>query len=165
VRQNHPSTFEIAAALASAGRTVEPELARALAEEIRARGGIALACTALAADESALLPLLLAYRAALDEAAEPELRLRRLRSRARDLETRAESLWREAAEDAGLSAGRRLRGDLALAETFERRSAAAEALAAELEAEAFASRLEAAQIEAVEARLRDLALALESLAA
>jgi hypothetical protein len=165
VKQDHPSAFDIAAALAYAGRAVEPDRSCALAEEIRARGGIDRACTALAADESALLPLLLAYRAALDEGAEPDLRLRRLRSHAQDLETRAEALWREAAQDAGVAAGRRMRSEPDLAETFERRAAAAEALAAELEAQAFAARLEAAQIEAGETRRRDLVLALEALAA
>jgi hypothetical protein len=165
VKQNHPSAFDIAAALADAGRAVESDLPRALAEEIRAHGGVDPACTALAATESALLPLLLAYRSALHEAAEPQLRLGRLRSRAQDLETRAEALWREAADDAGLAAGRRLRGETDLAETFARRSAAAEALAAELEAEAFGLRLQAAEIEGVEARQRDLALTMKGLAA
>ena len=165
MKQDHPSAFDIAAALAYAGRAVESDRSCALAEEIRARGGIDRACTALAADESALLPLLLAYRAALDEGAEPDLRLRRLWSRAQDLETRAEALWCEAAQDAGLTAGRRMRGEPELAEIFERRSAAAETLAAELEAAAFAVRLEAAQMEAGEARRRDLILALQALAA
>ena len=165
MRQDHPSAFDIAIALAYAGRAVESDLPLALAEEIRARGGIDAACTALAADESPLLSLLLAYRAVIGETAEPALRLRRLRSRAQDLETRAEALWREAADDAGLAAGRRLRGEPVLAETFERRAAAAETLAAELEAEAFALRLEVAHAEAMEVRRRDLALALGGLAA
>ena len=136
-----------------------------LEQEIAARGGLDPAIAALAADESGLLAELLAHRASLDEAAEPALHIRRLRLQARDLETRAEPLWREAAEDAGLAAARRLRGESALAETFERRAAAAETLAAGLEAEAFGLRLQAARIEASEARRLDLTRALAGLAA
>jgi hypothetical protein len=91
--------------------------------------------------------------------------VRRLRRRARDLDARAEPLWREAAEDAGRAAARRLRGEIALADTFARRAAAAEALAAELEAGAFALRLQAAQIDAEQARRQDLMAALVGLAA
>jgi hypothetical protein len=133
--------------------------------EIAARGGLEPAIAALAADDSGLLPRLLAHRAALDEAAEPHLRIRRLRLRAQDLDARAEPLWREAAEDAGLAAGRRLRGETTLAETFERRAAAAEALAAELEAEAFGLRLRAARMEAENGLRQDLVRALDGLAA
>jgi hypothetical protein len=157
--------LDIQAALAAAGRDIEADQARRLAEEIGARGGLEAAVTALAADESSLLSLLLAYRAALAEAAEPALRVRRLRRRARDLDARAEPLWREAAEDAGRAAARRLRGEIALADTFARRAAAAEALAAELEAGAFALRLQAAQIDAEQARRQDLMAALVGLAA
>ena len=117
--------------------------AAALDREIRARGGLEPAIQALAADGSPLLPLLLARAAALDQAADPALRARRLRVQAQDLDARAEPLWREAARDAGLGAARRLRGEVALAETFERRCAAAEALAAGLESEAFGLRLQA----------------------
>jgi len=136
-----------------------------LACEIQARGGLEPAIQALAADESPLLPRLLAHLSTLDEAADPALLARRLHQRARDLDARAEPLWLEAAQDAGLAAARRLRGELALAETFERRAVAAEALAAEFEADAFALRLQAAQIEASQNRRRDLARALEGLAA
>ena len=137
----------------------------ALDHEIAVRGGLEQAIVALAADESSLLSQLLAHKAALDEAAEPALRILRLQRSAHDLEVRAEPLWREAAEDAGLAAARRLRGEPDLAETFERRAAAAEALAAELEAEAFGRRLQAARLEAEQARRRDLMAALEDLAA
>jgi hypothetical protein len=161
-----PSPLEIQDALAAAGRTLCADQARRLADEIHARGGLDVAAAALAADESSgLLSLLLAYRAAQAEAAEPDLRARRLRLKAQDLDTRAEPLWREAAEDAGLAAARRLRGEAALAVTFERRAAAAEALAAELEAEAFALRLDAAGIEAEQTRRQDLMQALTGLAA
>jgi hypothetical protein len=161
-----PSALDLRVALAAAGRAIDPDEARALAEEIDARGGLDAAVTALAADESsALLSLLLAYRATVAEAAEPGLRARRLRRRARDIDARAEPLWREAAEDAGRAAARRLRGETALADTFFRRAAAAETLAAELEAEAFALRLEAQQIEAEQARRRGLTIALTGLAA
>lgn len=161
-----PPPLEIQAILAAAGRAIDADQALRLAEEIRARGGVESAVAALAADESSsLLSLLLAYRAALAEAAEPALLVRRLRLKAQDLDARAEPLWREAAEDAGLAAGRRLRGEAALAETFERRAAAAEALAAEHEAEAFALRLRAAQIDAEQARREGLMEALTGLAA
>jgi hypothetical protein len=161
-----PSPLHIQAVLAVAGRTIGADEARRLAEEIRARGGLEAAVAALAADEaSSFLSLLLAYRAALAEAADPALYVRRLRRRAQDLDTRSEPLWREAAEDAGLAAARRLRGESALAETFERRAAAAEVLAAALESEAFAFRLQAAQIEAEHARQQDLMQALTGLAA
>ena len=145
-------------------RVTEP-LPAALQHEIAIRGGLEQAIAALAADESGLLAPLLAYKAALDDAAEPALRIRRLQRRAHDLETRAEPLWREAAEDAGLAAARRLRGEPGLAETFERRAAATEAFAAELEAEAFALRLQAARLDAEQTRRRDLMAALEGLAA
>ena len=82
-----------------------------------------------------------------------------------NIDARAEPLWREAADDAGLAAARRLRGEIDLAQTFERRSAAAEALAAELESEAFGLRLEAARLEAEQARRQDLLMALQGLAA
>jgi hypothetical protein len=144
---------------------VTKPLPQPLAHEIAARGGLEPAIAALAADESGLLPQLLAHRAALDEAADVALRIRRLRLRARDIDARAEPLWREAADDAGLAAARRLRGETVLAESFERRSAAAEALAAELEAEAFDLRLKAARLEAREARRHDLVTALRGLAA
>jgi hypothetical protein len=161
-----PSAADIQAALAAAGRSVAPDQAQRLADEIRARGGLDPATAALAADEATeLLSLLLAYRAALAETDEPSLRLRRLQQQARDLDVRAAPLWREAAEDAGRSAARRLRGEAALAETFALRAAAAEALAAELEAEAFALRLQAARLEAEQARRRDLIEALAGLAA
>lgn len=144
---------------------VRPDLPSTLEQEIAARGGLEPAIAALAADESGLLPQLLALRACMDEAAEPALRVRRLRLQAQDLEARAEPLWREAAEDAGLAAARRLRGEARLAETFERRAAATETLAAELEAQAFGLRLEAARIEAEDARRQELVMALEGLAA
>ena len=159
--------LDIQAALAASGRAIDPDQAQRLAEEIRARGGmVEAALAALAADESSLLlSLLLAYRAALAETAEPVLRVRRLRRKAQDLDARAEPLWREAAEDAGRAAGRRLRGEPSLAETFARRAAAAEALAAELEAEAFALRLQAGRIEAEQARRHDLMEVLTGFAA
>jgi hypothetical protein len=161
-----PQSLDIQTALAAAGRAMSPDQARRLADEIAARGGLDAAIAALAADEStALLSLLLAYRAALDEAADPVLRVCRLSRMAHDLEARAEPLWCEAAEDAGRAAARRLRGETALADAFERRAAAAEALAAELEAEAFALRLEAARTEAEQARRLDLMQALTGLAA
>jgi hypothetical protein len=163
---NLVSPLDIQSILASAGRTIDADQAQRLAEEIGARGGLDDAATALAADESsALLSLLLAYRAALAEDAEPALRIRRLKLKAQDLDARAEPLWREAAEDAGLAATRRFRGETALAENFERRAAASEALAVELETEAFALRLQAARIEAGEARRLDLMEALTGLAA
>jgi hypothetical protein len=161
-----PIALDIQSALAGIGRAVDPDLAQRLAEEILARGGVEAAVVALAADEaSALLSRLLAYQAALAEAAEPSLRVRRLRQRAQDLDARAEPLWREAADDAGRGAARRLRGEGALAEAFARSAAAAEALAAELEAEAFALRLQAARIAAEQALRHDLMEALTGLAA
>ena len=161
-----PTPLDILAALAAAGRAANPDQAGRLAEEIRARGGLEAAASALAADEaSGLLSLLLAYRAALAEAVEPVLRMRRLRQRAQDLDARAEPLWREAAEDAGRAAARRLRGEAALAEIFAARAAAAEGLAAELESEAFTLRLRAARIEAGQALRLDLMEALTGLAA
>jgi hypothetical protein len=154
------------AILAAAGRTIDIDHAERLAGEIAARGGLDAAAAALAADESSsLLSLLLAYRAALAEDAEPALRIRRLRLRAQDLDARAMPLWREAADDAGRAAARRLRGEAALADTFARRAAAAEALAAGLEADAFALRLEAARIEAGHALRLDLVEALSDMAA
>lgn len=160
------SPLDIQTALAAVGRVADADQALRLAEELRARGGLDAAIAALAADEaSALLSLLLAYRAALAETAEPGLRARRLRQKAGDLDARAEPLWREAGEDAGRAAARRLRGEAALADTFAHRAAAAETLAADLEAEAFALRLQAAQIEAAQARRRDLMQALTGLAA
>lgn len=161
----HPP-LDIQAVLAAGGRPVDPDQALALAEEIAARGGVEAAEAALAADESSsLLSLLLAYRASLAEAAEPALRARRLRQRAQDLDARAEPLWGEAAEDAGFAAARRNRGEPDLAEAFARRVVAAEALAAELETEAFSLRLQAARIEAEQARRDDLMQALTGLAA
>lgn len=140
-------------------------LPSALDHEIAVRGGLEPAIAALAADESGLLPQLLARQAALDEAADPALRVRRLRLKAQDLETRAQPLWREASDDSGLAAGRRLRGETALAEIFERRAMATEALAADMEAEAFGLRLEAARLDAEQARRLDLVMALQAMAA
>jgi hypothetical protein len=158
--------LDIQAALAADGRGIDAGQAQRLAAEIQARGGLDAAVAALAADEaSGLLSLLLAYRAALAEIAEPALRACRLRRMAQDLDARAEPLWREAAEDSGRAAARRLRGEPALAETFARRADAAEVLAAELEAEAFDLRLQAVRIEAERARRLDLMEALTGLAA
>jgi hypothetical protein len=163
---NPPRPHDIQTLLAAAGRTVDPEQSRRLSEEIAARGGLDAAATSLAADESsALLSLLLAYRAALEAAADPVLRIHRLRRQAQDLEARAEPLWREAAEDAGRAAARRLRGEATLAQTFANRAAAAEALAAQLEAEAFALRLRAARAEAEQSLREGLTNALAGLAA
>jgi hypothetical protein len=165
-RTSSPSPLDIQAALAAAGRDIGPDQARLLAEEIGARGDLDRAVAALAADESSsLLSLLLAYRAALAEAVEPVLRARRFRRMAQDLDARAEPLWREAAQDAGRAAARRLRGEAALADTFARRAAAAETLACELEAQAFALRLQAVRVEAELARRQDLVEALTGLAA
>lgn len=161
-----PSPLDIQAVLVAAAAAVDADQAVRLASEIVARGGVEAAVAALATDESSnLLSLLLAYRAALAEAAEPALRVRRLRRKAQDLDARAEALWREAAQDAGLAAARRLRDEAALAETFQRRAAAAEALASEIECEAFALRLQAAQIEAEHGRRQGLTEALTGLAA
>jgi hypothetical protein len=161
-----PNALDIQTTLAAAGRTVAPDQACRLADEIAARSGLDAAVLALAADESsALLSLLLAYRAALDEAADPVLRLGRLKRMAKDLDARAEPLWLQAAEDAGRAAARRLRDESVLADAFERRAAAAEALASDLEAEAFALRLEAARIESEQTRGLDLMEALTGLAA
>jgi hypothetical protein len=145
--------------------TTSPRPCEALAAEIARYGGLERAIAALANDASALLPQLLAYRAALAEQADPARRIANLRTEAHDLDHRAEPAWAEAAEMHGRAAFRRLQGEHDLAETFLRRAHAAERFAAALEAEAFAKRLEAARMEASAERQQELAGLLQTLAA
>jgi hypothetical protein len=152
--------------LEASGRFVDRSTAERLAAEIAARGGVDAAACALAADEATeLLSCLLAFRTALGEQADPAKRVRRLRLQAQDLDAEAEPLWREAAEFAGKAAARRLRGESDLAAAFEARVEAAERLAAEREAQAFAFRLDAARLESADQRERQLIAAIGALAA
>jgi len=160
------SPADIRAAFTAAGRAADPETADHLAREIKAYGGLDRAIAALANDEAqTLLSHLLAYRAALAEAVDPARRLARLKREASDLEARAEPLWAEAAAFAGRAAFRRLQGEPDLAELFQRKVDAAETLAADLEAQAFAKRLEAAVLDASRRVCQDLAAALQAIAA
>jgi hypothetical protein len=145
--------------------TTNPLPSEALAAEIARYGGLERAIAALANDASALLPEALAYQAALAEQADPARRIARLLTAARDLDARAEPAWAEAAEMHGKAAHRRLNGDPDLAQSFLRRAIAAERLAAALEADAFARRLEAARMEASSQRQQELAGLLRALAA
>jgi len=161
-----PSPELLIEALASVGQALPAAQADRLAAEIEACGSVEAACDALADDgDHELLPVLLAFRAALRERADPSLRPARLLREARDIEARAEPFWREAAEFAGKAAARRLRGEAALAAAFEQRAAAAERLAAALEAQALQHRLEAAQLQASAARSHEFLSLLQSLAA
>jgi hypothetical protein len=82
-----------------------------------------------------------------------------------DLDARAEPLWAQSAEFAGKAAFRRLRGETDLAAAFQRRTEAAERVAADLEAQAFARRLEAAGLQASLDLRADLSSAMRTIAA
>jgi hypothetical protein len=149
----HPPAASIVRALSSTGRDADPWRAERVARKIAAYGAIDLAVAALAHDEASdLLSDLLAYRAALAELADPALHAARLRRQARDLDARAEPAWAESAEFFGKARHRDLQGECDLAATFLRRAEAAERLAAAMEADAFALRLEAAALEGADLR-------------
>jgi hypothetical protein len=153
-------------ALTATGRAADPEAVEAVCRVIAAYGCIDHAAAALAHDEAyGLLAHLLAYRAAVAEQADPLQRIVRLHREAADLDARAEPVWAEAAEFSGTAAFRRLRGEAELAALFQRRTEAAERVAADLEAQAFARRLEAAGLQASLARRAELAGALRTIAA
>lgn len=140
---------DVIQALRTSGRSIDEPRARRVAEAIEAHGGLDRAAAGLANDERPeTLGDLLAYRAAVQEASEPALRIARLRRQAEDLDARAEPLWREAAEFHGRSAYRRARAEATLADQFLAQATAAERLAARLEAEALAKRLEAGDVSA-----------------
>jgi len=117
----------------------------------------------VSAEDAAALADLLAYRAALAEQADPTRRIARLRLEAEGFDARAEPIWRE--EFHGRASYRALQGEQELADQYLRRAQAAERLAAALEAEAFAKRLEASGLMADAAARRDLAGLLQTLAA
>jgi len=119
----------------------------------------------VSAEDAAALADLLAYRAALAEQADPTRRIARLRLEAEGFDARAEPIWRESAEFHGRASYRALQGEQELADQYLRRAQAAERLAAALEAEAFAKRLEASGLMADAAARRDLAGLLQTLAA
>jgi hypothetical protein len=151
--------------LVQAWVTSDTHPSSAIAAEIARYGGLAPAIAALAHDGSPLLTELLAHQAALAEQADPARRVARLRTEAHDLDARAEPNWAEAAEMHGKAAHRRLQGDDDLAQSFLRRAHAAERCAAALEADAFAKRLEAAQLQAGIDRASALADVIGALAA
>lgn len=139
-----PSPQHVLDTFHRAGRSIDAHRAQGVVEAIRAHGALDAAAAALANDERAeALADLLAYAAAIGEARDPALRILRLRRDAEALDARAEPLWREAAEFHGRAAYRRAQGDIALADQFLARAAAAERLAAQLEAEALQQRLQA----------------------
>jgi hypothetical protein len=153
------------AACACAGRPITAPRAGRLADEIAACGGLDQAVQALANDDAfGALGDLLAYRAALAEIADPSILINRLRRDASDLDARAEPAWAEAADLYGRARFRELRGEADLADGFRRRAEAAERLAATLEAEAFAKRLQAARLQAEQAQRQGLAAALGDIA-
>jgi hypothetical protein len=161
-----PTAAEVLDAFLSCGRDACPDAARRIAREIAAYGSLEQAAAGLAEDDAhALLSDLLAYRAALAERADPALRLARLYREAADLDARAEPCWAEAAEFAGRAAFRRIQGESDLVSTFERRAAAAEQVAASLEDQAFARRLEAAGLQASLAGRDNICAALKTIAA
>jgi hypothetical protein len=162
----HPTPADVRDALAATGRATGPETAEAVCRVIAACGCIDRAAAALAHEEAyGLLAQLLAYRAALAEQSDPALRIARLHREAADLDARAQPLWVESAEFAGKAAHRRLQGETDLAALFQRRTEAAERVAADLEAQAFARRLEAAGLHASLARHADLSATLRTIAA
>jgi hypothetical protein len=162
----HPTPADVWDALAATGRAADPEAAEAVCRVIAACGSIDHAAAALAHEEAyGLLSQLMAYRAAIAEQSDPAARIARLHREASDLDTRAEPVWAEAAEFAGKAAFRLLKGESDLAAVFQRRTEAAERVAAELEARAFSRRLEAAGLQASLALRADLAGALRTIAA
>ncbi len=157
---------DIIQSLQTTGLPATPERARRIADEIQVYGGLDQAIAALANEEaSAALADLLAYRAALAEQADPARRIARLRVEAEGLDARAEPMWAESAQFHGRAAYRALQGDPELADQYLSRAQAAERLAAALEAEALAKRLDAAGLVADAAARRDLTGLLQSLAA
>jgi hypothetical protein len=161
-----PTAADVLAALTAAGRVADRDAAQAVARVIAAYGDIDRAEAALANDEAHdLLAQLLAYRAAVAELADPVLRIARLEREADGLDARAEPSWTEAAEFAGKAGFRRLQGEGELAAVFQRRTEAAERLAAALEAQAFAKRLEAAGLRAALACRAGLGAVLRTIAA
>ncbi len=162
----HPSPAEVQRVLSLTGCSAGLEAAESICAEIRTYGSVALAAAALAQDEATgALAALLAYRSALEELADPAQRIARLRLQAQDLDARAEPAWTEAAEFAGKASHRARQGEDDLAGAFAQRAAAAERLAAELEAQALTLRLQARALEAAQARREDFLLVLNSLAA
>jgi hypothetical protein len=144
-----PTADDVLAALCATGRLADPGHAAGVARDIAAYGSIDRAAAALANDEAyARLSSLLAFREALAEIADPHLRIARLEREASDLDRRAVPAWAEGAEYAGKAAHRDKQGERDLAALFHRRSEAAERLAADLEDQAFARRLQAAALRA-----------------
>lgn len=130
------------------GCPVTGEEAVRLSADLRRHDGPNRLIEALAHDESGrMLILALAWRAYLQEEADPARRVARLQHEARDLDHRAEPAWREAAEMHGKAAARSLRGEHELAADFLARARAAERVAAMLESQAFSKRLEAARLQ------------------
>lgn len=147
----HVSPRAILATFAATDRDITGQRAEAIAGQLRAYASFEIAAMAAQADEaSQTYGDLLAFRAAKRELADRTVWIARLRTEADDLWTRAQTLRAEEAEDAGRAASRRLRGDHALAERFDRMSKAASAVADELEAQCFAKVLRAAELEFVE---------------
>jgi hypothetical protein len=161
-----PSPAEVLRVLALTGRRSSPQDAEAVAGAIGAYGSLACAAAALAHDEACdRLTGLLAYQAAIEELADPALRIARLRLQAQDLDARAEPARAEAAEFAGKAAHRRNQGEMDLAQAFAGRARAAERQAAALEAEAYALRREASALAAAEWRRAEFAASLRGAAA
>ncbi len=139
----------IAGLFALAGRPISAARADALAREISTYGGLDRAIGALAHDEAYLiLNDAMAYRALLNERDDPGRAIARLLREAQGLDARAAPAWTQAAELFGRAAYRRAQGDRDLADQFQARALAAQILAAELEEQAFLTRLQAAQLKA-----------------
>ena len=163
---SHQTTDDVLNTLQTTGRPASLEGARRIINEIGAYGGLDRAIAALANDEAAAaLADLLAYRAALAEQADPARRIARLHLEAKGLDVRAEPMWAEAAQFHGRAVYRAQQGDPDLADQYLRRAQGVEGLAAALESEAFAKRLEAAGLIATTAARRELTGLLHALAA
>jgi hypothetical protein len=161
-----PTPADVRTALAATGRAANPESVEAICRVIAACGCIDHAAAVLAHEEAhGLLTQLLAYRTAVAEQCDPALRVARLYREAADLDSRAEPIWAESAEFAGKAAYRRLHGETDLAALFQRRSDAAERVAADLEAQAFARRLQAANMLACLSLRAGLSATLRTIAA
>ena len=143
---------DIQTALLAVGRNADLGRCALLSADLRSTGDLDRAIAQLRNDERHdSLTFALSYRAALAEAADPMVMVRRLRTEASDLQYRADKMMADGAENAGKAADRLAKGQLALAADYQRSADAAERAGAALTDDAAAKHAQADDIERREA--------------
>lgn len=143
-----PTAEAVQQLFAATAREITPERAADVVQFLRTWG--AHADQAVGGNFSILSQAerdFLAYRQAEIEDGRPDLIAARLRQSAADIDFRADKLLADAADYAGMAAGKRRIGDVHSAEALQRQQEACDELYARLDAQSFSLKLKACEFE------------------